>query len=148
MSRTLRYKKRDYFKEKLSEMENNSKKINIRDLCKGIKDFKKGYQARINVIKNDNVELLADSNSILNRWKDYFSNLLNVYKDNDVGEIEIQTAEPLIPDPTRLEVETVIEKLKKYKSPGIDQIPAELIQDGRNSLLTEIYKLVLAIWKN
>ena len=32
-------------------------------------------------------------------------------------------------------------------SPGIDQIPAELIQDGGNSLLTEIYKLVLAIWK-
>ena len=50
--------------------------------------------------------------------------------------------------PNLLEFEIAIEKLKKYKSPGIDQIPAELIQDGGNSLLTEIYKLVLAIWKN
>ena len=36
--------------------------------------------------------------------------LLNVHKDNDIGEIEIQTAEPLIPDPTLLEVKIVIEK--------------------------------------
>ena len=53
----------------------------------------------------------------------------------------------LLPDPTLLEVEIAIEKLKKYESPGIDQIPAELIQDGGNSLLTEIYKLLLTIWK-
>ena len=32
-------------------------------------------------------------------------------------------------------------------TPGIDLIPAELIQDGRNLLLTEIYKLILfAVW--
>ena len=99
------------------------------------------------MIKNENEELLFDSNSI-NRWKNYFNQLLNVVKGNDMGEIQIQTAEPLIPEPTLLEVEVAIEKLKKkYKSPGIDQIPAELIQDGGNSLLTEIYKLVLAIWK-
>ena len=100
------------------------------------------------MIKNENEELLSDSNSILNRWKNYFSQLLNVHKGNNVGEIQIQTAEPLISEPTLLEVEIAIEKLKKYKSPGIDQIPADLIQDGGNPLLTENYKLVLAIWKN
>ena len=81
-------------KGKLSEIDNNSENKNIRDLYKGIKDFKKGYQARVNVIKNENQELLTDSNSIFNRWKDHFSQLLNVHKYNDMGEIEIQTAEP------------------------------------------------------
>ena len=57
--------KRDYLKGKLSEIETNSKNKNIRDLYRGIKEFKKGYQARVNVIKNENEELLADSNSIL-----------------------------------------------------------------------------------
>ena len=38
------------------------------------------------VIENENEELLADSNSILNRWKVYFSRLLNVHKDNNMGE--------------------------------------------------------------
>jgi hypothetical protein len=35
---------------------------------------------------------------------------------------------PTIPEPSPFEVETVIAKLRKYKLPGIDQIPAELIQ--------------------
>ena len=74
--------------------------------------------------------------------------VLFLQKDNDVREIQIQTVKPLIPEPTLLEVEIAIGKLTKYKSPGIDQILAELIQDGGNSLLTEIYKLELAIWKN
>ena len=38
--------------------------------------------------------------------------IIEVHKDNDVGEIEMQTAEPLIHDPTLLEVETAVEKLK------------------------------------
>ena len=57
--------KRDYLKGKLSEIETKSKNKNIRDLYTGIKEFKKGYQARVNVIKNENEELLADSNTIL-----------------------------------------------------------------------------------
>ncbi|KAJ4440654.1 hypothetical protein ANN_08801 [Periplaneta americana] len=52
----------------------------------------------------------------------------------------------VLPEPTLSEVEISIENLKKYKSPGIDQIPAELIQDGGSALYSEIYKLVLAIW--
>jgi hypothetical protein len=40
------------------------------------------------------------------------------------------SAEPLVPGPCRLEVEIAIGKLKKYKSPGNDQIPAVLIQAG------------------
>jgi hypothetical protein len=39
-------------------------------------------------------------------------------------------AEPLVPGPSSLEVEIAITKLKKYKSPGSGQIPAELIQAG------------------
>jgi hypothetical protein len=35
-----------------------------------------------------------------------------------------------VPEPSNLEVELVIEKLKSHKSLGIDQIPAELIKAG------------------
>ena len=47
--------------------------------------------------------------------ENYFSQLLDVHKGNDVGEIQIQTAETLIPEPTLLEVEVAIEKLKKIQ---------------------------------
>jgi hypothetical protein len=39
-------------------------------------------------------------------------------------------AEPLEPGPSCLEVEIPIAKLKKYESPGSDEILAELIQAG------------------
>jgi hypothetical protein len=41
--------------------------------------------------------------------------------------LEIHTAELLVPERSVSEVELAIEKLKSHKSPGIDQIPAELI---------------------
>jgi hypothetical protein len=44
------------------------------------------------------------------------------------------------------EVEIAIAKLKKYKLPGIDQIPAELIHAGGETLHSEIHKLINSIW--
>jgi hypothetical protein len=55
---------------------------------------------------------------------------LNVHRASDVRQIEIHTAESLIPDPSPFEVEIAIAKLNRYKPPGSDQIPAELIQAG------------------
>jgi hypothetical protein len=36
--------------------------------------------------------------------------------------------------------------LKKYKSPGSGQIPAELIQAGGEILLSAIHKLINSVW--
>jgi hypothetical protein len=60
----------------------------------------------------------------------YFSQLLNVHNVSDVRKIEVHTAEPLVPGPSRLKVEIAIVKLIEYKSPGSDQLPTELIQAG------------------
>ena len=40
----------------------------------------------------------------------------------DVRQAEIHTEEPLVPEPSAAEFEMAIDKLKSYKSPGIDQI--------------------------
>jgi hypothetical protein len=42
-------------------------------------------------------------------------------------QTERHTAEPLVPEPSASEIEMATGKLKRYKSPGVDQIPAELI---------------------
>jgi hypothetical protein len=66
-------------------------------------------------VKNENGDLLADSHYILNRWKNYISPLLKVYRVSDVRQIEIHTAEPLVPDVSPFEFEIAIAKLKRYK---------------------------------
>jgi hypothetical protein len=57
----------DSDKTKLNELETNSKNKNIRDLYRGISDFKRGYQPRTNIVKVDEGDLIADSHSILAR---------------------------------------------------------------------------------
>jgi hypothetical protein len=96
--RYFRNKKREYLKDKIDELTTNSKNKNIRN----------------NLVKDENVDLLANSHNILNRWKNCFSQLLNVHNVSDVRLIEVHTAKPLVPRPSRLEVEIVITKLKKY----------------------------------
>jgi hypothetical protein len=76
----------------------------------------------------------------------YFCQLLNVKRVGGIGQTEIQTAEPFVPEPSTSEVEVAIGKLKRCKSPGADQIPAELIQAGGQTLHSEIHKLIKLIW--
>jgi hypothetical protein len=71
---------------------------------------------------------------------------LNVQKVSDVRQIEVHTAEPLVPDFSPFEVEIAFAKCKRYKSPGSDQIPAEPIQAGGETLWSEVKKLINSIW--
>jgi hypothetical protein len=66
------------------------------------------------------------------------SNLLIMHNVSDVRQTEVYTAEPLVPAPSRLQVEIAVLEFKKYKSLGNDQIPSELIQ----ILLSAIQKLI------
>jgi hypothetical protein len=91
--------------------------------------------------------LVADCNSILGRWRNHFSLLLNVLRGvNDVRETEIHTAEPLWPETSAFEVELAIGKLKSHKSQGIDPIPAELIKAESRTIRYEIHKLIISVW--
>jgi hypothetical protein len=59
-NRHFRNKKREYLKDKINELESNSKYKNTRDLYRGINEFKKGYQPRTNLVKEERGDLLAD----------------------------------------------------------------------------------------
>jgi hypothetical protein len=103
-------------------------------LYRGINDVKKGYQPRNRKVKNEKGDLVADSHSVMVRWRNYFSQILNLHGFSDVRQAEIHTVEPLVPEPSALGVELAIENLKSHKSPGIDQIPAELIKAGGRTI--------------
>jgi len=106
-----------------------------------------GYKPRCNIEKDEKGDLVADSHNIVARWRKYFSQLFNAHGVKDVGRAEIHTAEPLVPEPSAAEFELAIDKLKSHKSPGIDQITAELIKIGGRTIFLEIHKLITSIWK-
>ena len=76
----FRNKNKAYLIAKIEELGTNSKIKNIRDLYsyRGINDFKKGFQPRTNVVKDEKGNLFADSHSTLGKWRNHFSQLLNI----------------------------------------------------------------------
>jgi len=122
---------------------------NIRDLYRGISDFKKGYRTITNIVEDKKGDLVTNSYSILVRWRNHYLQLLNAHGVNDVKQTEIHTAEPLVSEPSECEFEFATEKLKRHKSPGIDQILAiinsnwnkqELPREWKESNNVSIYK--------
>jgi fructosamine-3-kinase len=77
--RIFQEQRRGYLKNKIKNLTTHSNKKNISDIERGINEFKKGYQPKTNLVKYENGELLEDSRSILNKWKNYLSQLLNIY---------------------------------------------------------------------
>jgi hypothetical protein len=109
-SRHFRNKKREYMKDKINELESKSKNKNIRDLYRGINEFKKVYLPRTNLIKDERGDLLLGPHLIVDRWMNYFCQPLNVQRVGGIRQIEIQTAEP---EPSMSEVEVAIGKLRR-----------------------------------
>jgi hypothetical protein len=77
--RYFRNKKKEYQKDEINGLATKSKKKNIRDMYMGRNKFKRRYQLRSNLVKDENDDLFADSHNILNRWKNYFCQLLKVH---------------------------------------------------------------------
>jgi hypothetical protein len=65
---------------------------------------------------------------------------------HSVRQLEIHTAEPIMSEPSTCEFEMAIEKLKRYKLAGTDEIPAELTQSEGRTIHCEIHNLINSIW--
>lgn len=80
------------------------------------------------LVKDQKGDVLADSPSMFNGWKNCICQLMNVHGVNNVKQTKIHTAELLVHKPRASEIEMATEKLRRCKSCGTDQVPAELIQ--------------------
>ena len=80
------------------------------------------------------------------RWRNHLSQLANAHGISYARQREIHTIKPLASESSAFEDEICFEKLKRHKSPGTDQIPAELIKAGGRTISSEIHTLINSIW--
>jgi hypothetical protein len=52
----------------------------------------------VSIVKDKKGNLLVESHSTLNRWKNHFCQLLTVHRTNDVRQIKIHMAQSLVPE--------------------------------------------------
>lgn len=111
-------------------------------------------------------DIHSDTNTVLNKWKQDFSNLLNCpdstnnfdnefYSNilNHKNQLEDEMnnenyiCNEFINEPIRIdEVYNVVTKLKNKKSVGIDQIPNEVLKNG--NMLSSLHKLLYICFEN
>ena len=85
---------------------------------------------------------------ILRRWTEYCSELYNHEScgDNAVLVCSQPPEEDLQPI-LREEVEIAVAPLKKEKSAGVNNIPAELVQAGREIMIDVLIEICNGIWR-
>jgi len=67
------------------------------------------------MIRNERGDLQADPTKIVDVWKSYFDKLLNVHNEKQTEKFGIHTEEPWIPEPSEIEIEMSVKKLKKLQ---------------------------------
>ena len=102
-------------------------------------------------IKDKDGNLLKDTVTINQRWKDHFQELLN--RDSTVDESVFHKI-PLLPvnaelgaEPTLSETKSSIKQMKNGKAAGVDGIPAEILKYGGDDLALHLHQLILLIWR-
>ena len=80
---------------------------------------------QVKVIKDSDGRLLTDQESILNRWQEYFKDLMNVENNRERREGEIGTNDEEVDWITEEEVKAAMRRMKNGKSVGPDGIPIE-----------------------
>ena len=148
-SRTNRRKKREALQKELREIEENRTQGRVRKQFRGIKSVRNGYEPRNELIRSKEGDIIVDKERIQARWIEQFKELFNrPPPHNPVGEVRMEfnggDLEPL----TRGEILRAIKWLKNHKAAGIDNISAELIKYGGQTLHERMIALLMDIWEN
>ena len=125
--------------EQCSENKENLRKNNRRTTYQLVKDFTTVKQGKA---------ILTAERQILNRWTEYCTELYNHKANGDPSvlnctQTDIEDDHPIL----RREVEVAVQSLKKGKSAGVDNIPAELVQAGGKDVITALTTICNKIWQ-
>ena len=144
--RTYRRKKRELVDRQMREIELNRRNRKVRDQYLGIKSARKGFQPRSNLINSADGRVLANEEEIMSRWREYFETLLNRPGPETPVEEE-ERREPEIDELNDEEILRSIKKLKSNRAAGSDEIVAELMKCGGETLERYLIAIFKSIWQ-
>ena len=98
----------------------------------------------------DGTVLLTDKASIMQRWNEYFKDLLNrtsTVSDESLAKVNCEQIQEHLANPLTLqEVQAAIKAMKSNKAPGPDGIPAEIWKNS-DALAEHLHMLLASIWE-
>mgnify|MGYP006273469667 CR=1 FL=1 len=145
----MREAKEQWINEQCENIEAGMTKGNSKHAYDTLKKLTKAQQNKSSVIEDCSGNLLTENSAVLKRWSQYCSDLYNHPLQPDHSLIDGDSTPQREPSPLPVlkeEVEEAIRSLPTGKSPGADNIPAELLKNGGEHLATVITSLCQKIW--
>ena len=134
--------------EQCSEIEENLRKNNSKRACQLVKDLTTVKQGKATTVQDRSGKCLTEESQILNRWTEYCSELHNYKATGDPSVLNCPQRDTEDDHPIlRRDDEAAVQSLKKGKSAGVDNIPAELTQAGRQDVITALTTICNKIWQ-
>ena len=101
-------------------------------------------------INDKNGNILVQPNKVLERWKEYCSNLYKIGRPiaNPLHGKNIQHMVINHTAPTLSEVKAAVKSLKNNKSPGNDCVQGELIKMAPDQVIDAYHQLCVKIWES
>jgi len=148
-SKKIRNVKREYEKQKIINIEEHRR--NPRLFFRKCRSIKEGFKAKTNIFKDAHGCLITEESNIVEEFRKHFKELLSTTNE-DVHPEEYQehttnySVQPELPEPEYEEIKQIIKSLKNNKTPGEDNINAELIKTANPKLISKIWLLIKEIW--
>ena len=148
VQKAVKKAKEDWIGAQCEEIETCLNKNNSKRAYQLVKDLTSEKQGRSSTIQDKSGKCLTEEKEILSRWTEYCSELYNYEScgDNAVLDCSQPPEEDLQPI-LREEVEIAVASLKKGKSAGVDNIPAELVQAGGETMIDVLTEICNRIWR-
>ena len=126
-------------------MKSRLRKTNSKKAYQLVKDLTTEKQGKSTIIQDKSGKCLTEENKILNRWTEYCLDLYNYETDGDPIVLDSpQTSDEKHHPILREEVEAAV---NLWKSAGVDNIQAELVQAGGEAMIDILTSICNKIWK-
>ena len=137
-----------WIEERCQEIDDSLGKNNSKKAYQLVKDLTSSKQGRSTTIQDKNRKCLTEDKDILNRWTEYCSELYNHKAKGDPEVLKHPPVTNIDSHPILWEeVEAAVKSLKPGKSAGVDNIPAELLQAGGETMIDVLLNICNKIWQ-
>ena len=146
--RAAKKAKEDWIGDQCEEIETCLNKNNSKRAYQLVKDLTSEKQGRSSTIQDKSRKCLTEEKEILSRWTEYCSELYTYESCGDNAVLDCsQSPEEDLQSIVREEAEIAVASLKKGKSAGVDNIPAELVQAGGETMIDVLTGICNRIWR-
>lgn len=158
VKRSYKKDKANWIAQKTADLEKAAGHGDQKALYRLVNELTGSKRSNVTQLRDKKGELLENAEKRLNRWAEYFNELLNndnpsnpaadVIKDQQLQNNAEIVTEIDTGTPTLSEVQHAIKQLNANKAPGFDQVTARMLKHGGLTVAVWLRRVIVTVWES